>query len=127
MFGYPAGIRRAAYTTNTIESLDMTPRKVSEDRSRFPNDEAVFKLLYSALRDISEEVDDADQELGRRDEPVRDPLRRSSADGRPRPKLTYTHRLELPLLGVSSQFVASLSVQLAWRRASARAVSGPLK
>ena len=53
MFGYPGEIRRAVYTTNTIESLNMTLRKVSKNRSLFPSDEAVFKLLYPALRNIS--------------------------------------------------------------------------
>jgi putative transposase len=53
MFSYPADIRRAVYTTNTIESLNMTLRKVSKNRPLFPNDEAVFKLLYLALRNIS--------------------------------------------------------------------------
>ncbi len=53
MFGYPAEIRRAVYTTNTIESLNMTLRKVSKNRPQFPNDEAVFRLLYPALRNIS--------------------------------------------------------------------------
>jgi putative transposase len=53
MFGYPSEIRRAVYTTNTIESLNMTLRKVTKNRSLFPNDEAVFKLMYLALRNIS--------------------------------------------------------------------------
>lgn len=53
MFGYPSEIRRAVYTTNTIESLNMTLRKMSEKRSLFPSDEAVFKLLYLALRNIA--------------------------------------------------------------------------
>lgn len=53
MFGYPAEIRRAIYTTNTIESLNMTLRKVSKNRALFPSDEAVYKLLYLALRNIS--------------------------------------------------------------------------
>jgi putative transposase len=53
MFSYPSEIRRAVYTTNTIESLNMTLRKVSKNRAQFPNDEAVFKLLYLALRNIS--------------------------------------------------------------------------
>src|SRR6185503_15894351 len=44
MFGYPGEIRRAIYTTNTIESLNMTLRKITKNRSLFPNDEAVFKL-----------------------------------------------------------------------------------
>jgi putative transposase len=53
MFSYPSEIRRAIYTTNTIGSLNMTLRKVSKNRALFPNDEAVFKLLYLALRNIS--------------------------------------------------------------------------
>ena len=53
MFSYPAEIRRAIYTTNTIEPLNMTLRKVTKNRSLFPNDEAVFKLVYLALRNIS--------------------------------------------------------------------------
>lgn len=53
MFSYPAEIRRAVYTTNTIESLNMTLRKVSKNRSLFPSDEAVFKLMYLALKNIS--------------------------------------------------------------------------
>src|SRR5947209_13157116 len=53
MFSYPSEIRRAVHTKNTIESLNMTLRKVSKNRSLFPSDEAVFKLLYLALKNIS--------------------------------------------------------------------------
>ena len=53
MFGYPGEIRRAVYTTNTIESLNMTLRKITKNRSLFPSDEAVFKLMYVGLRNIS--------------------------------------------------------------------------
>lgn len=53
MFSYPFEIRRAMYTTNTIESLNAARRKVSKKRLVFPNDEAVFKLMYLALRNIS--------------------------------------------------------------------------
>jgi putative transposase len=53
MFSYPDEIRRAVYTTNTIESLNMTWRKIIKNRSLFPNDESVFKLMYLALRNIS--------------------------------------------------------------------------
>jgi putative transposase len=54
MFGYPSEIRRVIYTTNTIESLNMTLRKLTKNRSLFPNDEAVFKLMYLGLRNISQ-------------------------------------------------------------------------
>ena len=53
MFSYPLDIRLVVYTTNTIESLNMTLRKVSKNRSLFPSDRAVYKLLYQALRNIS--------------------------------------------------------------------------
>jgi len=45
-------IRKVIYTTNAIESL-MSLRKVTKARGSFPNDEAVFKLLYLALRNIA--------------------------------------------------------------------------
>ena len=54
MFGYPPEARRAIYTTNATESLNMTLRKISKNRSLFPSDEAVFKLLYLGLRNISQ-------------------------------------------------------------------------
>jgi putative transposase len=53
MFGFPEDIRRAVYTTNAIESLYMSLRKVIKTRASFPNDEAAFKLLYLALRNIA--------------------------------------------------------------------------
>ncbi len=53
MFGFPNEIRRAVYTTNAIESLNMSLRKVIKTRASFPNDEAAFKLLYLALRNIA--------------------------------------------------------------------------
>jgi putative transposase len=52
-FAHPPEIRRVIYTTNAIESLNMSLRKVTKSRSSFPNDEAVLKLLYLALRNIA--------------------------------------------------------------------------
>jgi putative transposase len=52
-FDYPAEIRKAIYTTNAIESLNMSLRKIIKNRSSFPNDEALTKLLYLAIRNIS--------------------------------------------------------------------------
>ena len=51
-FAHPEEIRRIIYTTNAIESLNMSLRKVTKARGSFPNDEAVLKLLYLALRNI---------------------------------------------------------------------------
>jgi len=53
LFGYPPEIRKAIYTTNAIESLNMSLRKVTKNRGSFPNDEAMIKLLFLALRNIS--------------------------------------------------------------------------
>ena len=52
-FAYPPEIRRVIYTTNTIESLNMSLRKVTKNRGSFPNDESMFKLLYLALTNIA--------------------------------------------------------------------------
>ena len=52
-FAHPPEIRKIIYTTNAIESLNMSLRKVTKTRSSFPNDEAAAKLLYLALRNIS--------------------------------------------------------------------------
>jgi putative transposase len=52
-FAHPPDIRKVIYTTNTIESLNMSLRKVTKTRGSFPDDEAVFKLLYLALRNIT--------------------------------------------------------------------------
>lgn len=53
VFWYPIDIRKAIYTTNAIESLNMTLRKVTKNRGHFPSDEAMFKLLYLALKNIA--------------------------------------------------------------------------
>ena len=50
---YPDYIRKAIYTTNAIESLNRSLRKVTKNRGSFPNDESALKLLYLALTNIS--------------------------------------------------------------------------
>jgi putative transposase len=52
-FDYPPDIRKVIYTTNAIESINMSLRKISKNRSSFPTDEAVMKLFYLAIRNIS--------------------------------------------------------------------------
>ena len=52
-FDYPAEIRKVIYTTNAIESVNMSLRKVTKSRGSFPHDEALIKLYYLALRNIS--------------------------------------------------------------------------
>lgn len=50
---YPADIRKVIYTTNAVESLNMSLRKIIKMRGSFPNEEAASKLLYLALRNAS--------------------------------------------------------------------------
>ena len=52
-FAHPPEIRKVIYTTNAIESLNMSLRKVTKARGSFPSDEAVSKLLFLALRNIA--------------------------------------------------------------------------
>ena len=52
-FSYPDTIRRVIYTTNAVESLNYTLRKVTKNRSAFPTDEAALKLLYLAISNTS--------------------------------------------------------------------------
>ncbi len=52
-FAFPGEIRKVIYTTNAIESLNMSLRKIIKMRGSFPNEEAALKLLYLALRNVS--------------------------------------------------------------------------
>lgn len=52
-FQFPPEIRRITYTTNAIESLNMTMRKYTRNRRIFPNDESAMKSLYLAIREAS--------------------------------------------------------------------------
>lgn len=52
-FAFPEEIRKAIYTTNAIESLNFSLRKIIKNRAVFPTDEAVTKLMYLALRNAS--------------------------------------------------------------------------
>ncbi|CAN5839723.1 hypothetical protein BH23CYA1_BH23CYA1_02600 [soil metagenome] len=46
-------IRRVIYTTNAIESLNRSLRKVVKTKSVFPDEASVFKLMYLAMNNIS--------------------------------------------------------------------------
>ncbi len=52
-FAYPPAIRKVVYTTNAIESLNYSLRKVIKGRGAFPHDDAIKKLLYLGLRNVS--------------------------------------------------------------------------
>jgi len=51
-FAFPDEIRRIIYTTNAVESLNMSLRKIIKTRGSFPSEEAALKLLYLALRNV---------------------------------------------------------------------------
>jgi putative transposase len=51
-FAFPAEIRRVIYTTNAVESLNMSLRKALKPRMAFPNEEAALKVMYLALRNL---------------------------------------------------------------------------
>lgn len=52
-FDFPLEIRRIIYTTNLIENLNGKIRKYTKNKLSFPNDEAVLKSVYLALREAS--------------------------------------------------------------------------
>jgi len=47
---FPAPIRKVIYTTNAIESLNASLRKVLSPRRHFPTEEAALKVMYLAIR-----------------------------------------------------------------------------
>ena len=53
LFDYPMEIRRIIYTTNPIESVNRSLRKVIKTKGVFPNEASVFKLMYLAINNIS--------------------------------------------------------------------------
>jgi putative transposase len=53
IFDYPMDIRRVMYTTNAIESLNRSWRKVIKTKAVFPDEESVFKLMYLAMNSIA--------------------------------------------------------------------------
>ena len=52
-FDYPPEIRKVIYTTNAIEGVNRSLRKVSKNRGVFPHSQSVFKLYYLALERIA--------------------------------------------------------------------------
>jgi putative transposase len=50
---FPPDIRRAIYTTNTIESMNYGLKKATKNRASFSNDDAAIKLLYLAILNLT--------------------------------------------------------------------------
>jgi len=53
LFQFPAEIRKIVYTTNAIESLNMSLRKAIKTRGAFPSEDAALKVMYLALRNLA--------------------------------------------------------------------------
>lgn len=50
---YPKDIRKVIYTTNAIESLNRSLKKILKTKGVFPDDQAIQKLIFLALKNIS--------------------------------------------------------------------------
>lgn len=54
LFELPSEIRNAIYTSNAVESVNSALRKVTNGKGAFPNEEAVYKVLFLRIRDLKE-------------------------------------------------------------------------
>lgn len=54
LFELPQEIRKCVYTSNAVESVNSALRKVTRGKGSFPSEEAVYKVLYLRIRDLSE-------------------------------------------------------------------------
>ena len=52
-FKYPQEVRTLIYTTNAIEGFNRQLRKVTKNKSVFPTDDSLLKMLYLAMMDIT--------------------------------------------------------------------------
>ena len=58
LFNYPSDIRKIMYTTNAIESVNSSFRKVTK-KGAFPNENALLKLLYLRIQELYKKWDDS--------------------------------------------------------------------
>jgi len=52
-FDYSPEIRKVIYTTNAIESLNYSLRRLLKTRGAFPNDDSIFKIIYLAINRVA--------------------------------------------------------------------------
>ena len=94
---FPPEVRRIIYTTNAIESLNYQLRKIIKNRGHFPNDDAVIKLLWLAIRDIEDKrARERAKEKGLARRPAQSP--RPARRRRHRPGLESSPRRPRPAL-----------------------------
>ena len=53
LFDFPPAIRKAIYTTNTIESVNSVIRKFTRNRKIYPHQESALKIVYMAIHEAS--------------------------------------------------------------------------
>ena len=56
LFNYPSDIRKIMYTTNAIESVNSSFRKVTK-KGAFPNENALMKILYLRVQELYKKWD----------------------------------------------------------------------
>lgn len=54
LFELPIEIRRVIYTTNAIESVNSSLRKVTNGKGSFPSEEALYKVLFLRTKDLKQ-------------------------------------------------------------------------
>ena len=64
IFKFSMEVRKVIYTTNAIESLNATYRKLNRQRSVFPSDTALLKALYLATFEATKKMVPAHPKLG---------------------------------------------------------------
>ena len=55
LFNFPPEVRKLIYTTNSIEALNRSIRKVIKTRTMFPTDDSVYKLVYLAIKNATKD------------------------------------------------------------------------
>ena len=63
-FKYPQAVRTLIYTTNATQNFNRQLRKVTKQKSVFPPDDALLKMLYLAMVDITEKWTGRRQDWG---------------------------------------------------------------
>lgn len=64
-FKYPEEVRKIIYTTNTVEGFNRQLRKVTKNKSVFPTDDSLLKMLYLAAMDITKKWTGHRQDWGK--------------------------------------------------------------
>ena len=54
LFELPDEIRKAIYTSNSIESVNSALRKVTNGKGSFSSEESVYKVLYLRVKELQE-------------------------------------------------------------------------